>query len=307
MGLLGWVVFAALYGGFLYLMRQRAVPVLVMRIWFTLHLVLCVIVSWFTAMVLMVLEKKLKWITKSTSQSLERCVCATTMGLWLRLNSPHIHVHWMPGSLPWSTITQQHDLCLCHTSFYDTILYLWYVPYKYIYNAKTFAKASLRSMPLFGSVIVGCGHFPVYFNSEEATSFSVDKEKQAAVAAEVETWLGQGGSLSFFPEGALNRSPEVLNDFRLGSFNTILSHKLAVYYCVTYGNHEVWNASLKGVPGYPADVFMFLGKYEYDPNTVDARALATGLREEMQRHLDDMLALRKRNGYKPWWKPHKTA
>jgi 1-acyl-sn-glycerol-3-phosphate acyltransferase len=302
MSLLCWVIFAVVYGGFLYLLRQRAAPVIVMRVWYTIHLVLCVIMSWFAAVVLTFAHKKLHLVSKSTAQSLERCVCATTFGCWLRFNSPHIHVHWMQGSLPWSSITKQHDLCLCHTSFFDTMLYLWYVPYRYIYSAKTFAKASLRKLPLFGSVIVGCGHFLVYFNSEEANTFSVDKAKQAAVAADVEAWLQQGGSLSFFPEGALNRTPEILKDFRLGSFNTIVRHKLALYYCVTYGNHEVWNASLKGVPGYPADVYMYIGKYEYDPEKEDAKSLSTGLRQEMQKHLDDILALRERRGYKPWWK-----
>ncbi|KPA80631.1 putative mitochondrial acyltransferase [Leptomonas pyrrhocoris] len=306
MGLLCLAAVVAVYNGFLYLMRLRVLPVIVMRAWYTLHLVLCVIMSWFAGTVLMFAEKKLHLLSKSTSQSLERCVCAATFGSWLRYNSPHIHVRWMPGSLPWSSITKQHDLCLCHTSFFDTMLYLWYVPYSYIYRAKTFAKASLRKLPLFGTVMVGCGHFPVYFNSEEANAFSVDKAKQAAVAAEVEEWLGEGGSLSFFPEGALNRTPEVLKDFRLGSFNSIMSHKLPVYYCVTYGNHEVWNASLQGIPGYPADVYVYMGKYEYDPAKEDAVSLATGLRQEMQKHLNDMLALRERNGYKPWWKAGKA-
>ncbi|KAK7200259.1 Acyltransferase [Novymonas esmeraldas] len=302
MGLLVWGVLAAVYGGFLCLLRARRVPVVVMRAWYTLHLVLCVIMSWFCAVVLNVLEKKAKLISSATAQSLERCVCATTFGYWLRYNSPHIRVEHLPGSLPFASITEPHDLCLCHTSFFDTMLYLWYVPYRYIYTAKTFAKASLRKLPLFGTVLVTCGHFPVYFSSEESNSFSVNKDRQAAVAAEVEVFLNNGGSLSFFPEGALNRTPEVLKDFRLGSFNTILQHKLALYYCVSYGNHEVWSPTLAGMPGYPADVYVYMGKYEYDANAVDAPALAKGLREEMQRHLDTMLAMREKRGYKPWWK-----
>lgn len=305
MSLIGWVTFAAAYGGFLVLLRHRALPVVVMRVWYTVHLVLCVIVCWLAGNLLMLAEE-LHLIGKLTSQSLERCVCATTLGGWLRFNSPHIHVKWMPGSLPWSSITEQHDLCLCHTSFFDTMLYLWYVPYRYIYTAKTFVKASLRNLPLFGQVIVRCGQFPVYFNSERADAFSVDKAKQALVAADVEDWLNHGGSLSFFPEGTLNRSPEVLKDFRLGSFHTILSHKLPLYYCVTYGNHEVWSPSLKGAPGYPADVYMYIGRYEYDPAKEDAVSLAAGLRKEMQKHLDDMLEVRERIGYKPWWKARKA-
>ncbi|KAG5474173.1 hypothetical protein CUR178_04286 [Leishmania enriettii] len=306
MTFLSWAAFAALYGCFLCLLRERKVPLMAMRLWYTLHMVLCVVISWFCCVVLILLARA-HLLGTATSQSLARCVCATTFGYWLRFNSPHIRVEHLPGSMSFSSMTEQHDLCVCHTSFFDTMLYLWYVPYSYIYKAKTFAKASLRKMPLFGTVMVACGHFLVYFSSEDVNSFSVEKDKQAAVAANVEEFLSKGGSLSFFPEGVLNRTPEVLRDFRLGSFNTILQHKLALYYCVTYGNHEVWPPALKGPPGYPADVYVYMGKYEYDAEKVDAPMLARGLREEMQKHIDKMLSLRKKRGYKPWWKTSAAA
>ncbi|KAG5473880.1 hypothetical protein LSCM1_04515 [Leishmania martiniquensis] len=301
MRLLWWAIFAALYGSFLHLLRARRIPLLAMRVWYTSHMVLCVIISWFSCVILIWL-KRAHLLDAATSQSLARCVCATTFGYWLRFNSPHIRVEYLPGSISFSSITEQHDLCVCHTSFFDTMLYLWYVPYRYIYKAKTFAKASLRRMPLFGTVMVACGHFLVHFSSEDVNTFSVNKDKQAAVAVEVEEFLSKGGSLSFFPEGVMNRTPEVLRDFRLGSFKTILQHKLALYYCVTYGNHEVWSPFLKGLPGYPADVYVYMGKYEYDPDKLDALALARGLREEMQKRINEMLALRRERGYQPWWK-----
>ncbi|EPY21027.1 acyltransferase [Strigomonas culicis] len=294
------VLLGVAYAIFWYLMKARMLPVIVMRFWFTLNLVIVVILSWLFCKILGLLYSQ-KIIQKETYHSLSRCVCATFFGIPLRLNSPHIQVKFMEGSLPWSEINVQHDLCLCHTSFFDTLLYLWFVPYRYVYTAKTFAKASLRNLPLFGHVIRACGQFPVYFSSEESDSFSVEKEKQMKVAEEVEEFLSHGGSLSFFPEGALNRTPEVLKDFRLGSFNTILKHKLRLFYTVTYGNHEVWNSKLKGIPGYPADIYMFIGEYKYDPATVDARSLATGLREAMQKQLDQMLELRKTNGYVPYF------
>ncbi|KAG5490326.1 hypothetical protein JKF63_00446 [Porcisia hertigi] len=304
--LLSWVVFAVAYGGFLHLLRRRRVALAVMRVWFTFHMLLSLIITCLFAVLLSLLTKA-RLLDTATSQSLERCVCATTFGYWLRFNSPHIHVEHLPGSLPFSSITKQHDLCLCHTSFFDTILFLWFTPYRYIYKAKTFAKAGLVKLPLLGTMITACGHFLVYFNSTESTCFSVNKDKQAAVAADVEDFLNKGGFLSFFPEGALNHTPEVLKDFRLGSFYTILNRKLELYYCVTYGNHEVWSPSLKGMPGYPADVYVYVGKYEYDADKVDAPALAKGLREEMQKHVDKMLALRAKRGYKPWWKAPATA
>ncbi|CBZ23800.1 conserved hypothetical protein [Leishmania mexicana MHOM/GT/2001/U1103] len=300
MRLLSWFIFAALYGGFLYLLRERKVPLIVMRVWYTLHLVLCVIVSWLCGVVLSLLTK-VHLLDTATSQSLVRCVCVTTFGCWLRFNSLHICVEYLPGSLSFSSITEQHNMCLCHSSFFDTIHFLWCVPHRYIYKVKTFSKASLRKLPLFGTVIAMCGHFPVYFSSPEADSFSVYKDKQAAVAVNVEDFLSKGGSLSFFPEGMLNRTPEVLKDFRLGSFKTILAHKIPLYYCVTYGNHEVWPPSLKTLPGFPADVYTYVGKYDYNPDEENAHSLSTGLREEMQKHLDKMVALREKRGPKTWW------
>ncbi|CAJ1031085.1 putative Acyltransferase [Leishmania shawi] len=299
MHVLSWLIFVAVYGVFLRLLRERKVPLIVMRVWHTFHLVLCVIMSWIGAMVLHLLEKA-HLLDIATMQSLTRCVCVITFGYWLRFNSPHIRVEHLPGSLLFSSITVQHDLCLCHTSFFDTILFLWCAPFRYIYKVKSFAKASLLKLPLFGTVIAMCGHFLVHFVSTEATSFSVNREKQMAVAADVEDFLSKGGSLCLFPEGVLNRTPEVLKDFRLGSFNTILKHKLPLYYCVTYGNHEVWSPSLKGVPGYPADIYVYIGKYEYDADKVDAQSLASGLREEMQKHISKMMLLREKRGYKPW-------
>ncbi|KAG5497419.1 hypothetical protein JIQ42_03905 [Leishmania sp. Namibia] len=293
MTFLSWAVFAALYGCFLCLLRERKVPLMAMRVWYTLHMMLCVMISWFCCVVLILLGRA-HLLGTATSQSLARCLCATTFGYWLRFNSPHIRVEHLPGSMSFSSMTEQHDLCVCHTSFFDTMLYLWYVPYSYIYKAKTFAKASLRKMPLFGTVMVACGHFLVYFSSEDVNSFSVDKDKQAAVAADVEDWVKEGKSLCFYPEGALNRTPEVLRDFRLGSFNTILKHKMPLHYLVVYGNHEVWPPSFKGLPGFPADIYTYVGKYDYNPDEEDALSLSTGLRKEIQRHLDDMVAKKKR-------------
>lgn len=293
------LLFIAAYAGVLYALHQRLLPVVVMRAWFTAFLLAAVVASWAGGSVLLLLSRKLKVMSRATAESLSRCVCVLAFGYILRLNSPHIRVEAMEGSLPWAAITTQHDLCLCHTSFFDTILYLWLAPFRYVYTAKTFAKAQLRSLPLFGTVVRACGQFPVYFTSDKSESFTVDKEKQAAVAAQVEAFLTAGGSLSFFPEGALNRQPEVLKDFRLGSFNTILQHRLPVYYCVTYGNHEVWHPDLKGIPGYPADVYVYIGKFEYDAGATDAKTLAKDLREEMQRHLTKMIELRNARGYKP--------
>lgn len=299
--MLGWILVGA-YAAIVYGCRKRALPVTVMRAWFTFHLALSVLVSAVLCGVVFTLAyKKLGLISKSKAENLSRALTAFAFGYVFPLSCQHVQVKQLEGSLPWSSITEQHDFCLCHTSFFDTVVYLWLVPYRYIYSAKTFVKASLRKLPVFGSVVVACGQFPVYFVSEESSSFSVNKDKQAQVAAEVEEFLKVGGSLSFFPEGALNRSPEVLTDFRLGSFHQILAHKLPVYYCISFGNHEVWNADLKGMPGYPADIYFYIGKCEYDASTTDAKQLATQVRETMQKKIDEVLEIRKRTGYQPWY------
>lgn len=307
--MLGWIIFAGIYAGFVYLCRQRSLPIAVMRAWFTFHMALSVLCSAFLCGIVYTLAyKKLGLVSRSTAENLSRAVTAFSFAYLFRFSCQHVQVKMIEGSIPWSSITEQHDFCLCHTSFFDTLAYLWVVPYRYIYGAKTFIKSSLRKLPVFGSVVVACGHFPVYFVSEEASSFSVNKDKQAEVATQVDKYLDMGGSLSFFPEGALNRSPEVLKDFRLGSFYPIVARKLPVYYCISFGCHEVWGPDLKGMPGFPADIYFFIGKHEYDADKVDAKQLATDVRVTMQKKIDEVLELRNKAGYKVWYvaEPKKT-
>lgn len=298
------IIFLTLYGIGFVLCRKRMLPVMALRLYFTVHLLLSLLMAWAVCRVVVFITKN-KYMDKTLSEQWALRVCSFFFG-GLVTASPHIHVEYMPGSLSFKDLKGQHNLCLCHTSFFDTLLFLKLVPYDYVVRIRSFLKSTLQDMPLFGFVARTCGHFPVYFTSTEASSFAVDKAKQAAVATQVEAYLQAGGSLSFFPEGVLNRTPEVLKEFRLGGFTTILQHKLPVYYCVTYGNHEVWNSSLRGIPGFPADVFVYVGKFEYDADKVDARSLSTAVRLEMQKHLDDMITLRKKRNCKPPYvtKPH---
>ncbi|CCW59720.1 unnamed protein product [Phytomonas sp. EM1] len=295
-----WSSLFVLYGIFIQLLHYRKLPVGVMRLWFSLNIVLQVILSWVACHIITFLSKTLNLYGLSTSESLSRSACSIIFKYVMPFYNSHIHVEYMSGSLHWGDIRNQHCMCLTHASFFDAVLFLLSAPTNYISHSKTFNKATLWSLPLFGYVIKACGHFPVYFVDESNSSFKVDKQKQVEVGARVEKFLGEGGYLVFFPEGALNRTPEVLKELRLGSFNTIITHKLPLYYAVSYGNHEVWPANLKGAPGYPADIYVYLGKFEYNVNAVDARSLSTALQEEMQKHLNNMLALRKKRGYKPW-------
>ncbi|KAG5490327.1 hypothetical protein JKF63_00447 [Porcisia hertigi] len=282
------------------LLHRRMMPVGLMRAWFTLHLLITVIGTHVGCRVISFFAYTLHVIPAPTAQALSRLWKHVAFKVWFATNVPHLHLVQMPGSLPYSVL-QQGAICSCHCSFLDSLLFLFIAPYSLLWNSRTFLKSSLRNLPLFGYALRCAGYFPVYFSDERSASFSVNKERQMMVSADVDEWVRKGKSLCFFPEGMMNRTPEVLKDFRLGSFNTILKHRMPLYYLVVHGNHEVWSPSLKGLPGFPADIYTYVGKYDYDPEE-DANSLAAGLRREMQKHMDDMLA-RKKLDYKPWYAP----
>lgn len=299
--MLGYVaVIAALYGAAYWLIRERKAPVLAMRVWFTLHLAISLLLLNAGCRIISLFTYTLHFIPVRTAQAMSRVLKQIVFKYGFAPTIPHVRTVMMPGSLPFSTLNSG-AVCACHCSFYDSLLFLMIAPLHFLWRGSTFLKSSLLNLPLFGYVLQCTGYFPVYFANENSPSFHVNKEKQAAVAADVETWLSKGNYMCFFPEGVMNRNPETLTDFRLGSFNNIIKHKMPLHYFVYYGDHEVWSPSWKGLPGFPADIYIYVGRYEYDPAKVDAMSLSTGLREEMQRHLDDMLARRKEVGYEPWY------
>jgi 1-acyl-sn-glycerol-3-phosphate acyltransferase len=225
----------------------------------------------------------IKLMPRGFSENLSRCVTSFVLkvGSWF---SPHVHVVEVKGSLPWKSIPSQSALALNHTSFMDTILYLWRVPYPFIWGSKTLYKYTLEKLWFFGQIIRSCGQFPVFFkNSEE---FTVEKDRQAAVAEKLNLFLTGGGGLSFFPEGAVNKTPEKLADFRHGSFTTIIQHRLPVYYIVTWGCQDVWPPS--GAGGNAATILLKAGQLSVDfsDSTLTAKDLATRLHEKMQEELD---------------------
>jgi 1-acyl-sn-glycerol-3-phosphate acyltransferase len=179
-----------------------------------------------------------------------------------------------------------------HTSFMDTLTFMAHVPPTVMLNTNTFAKASLARLPILGTLVCDQGLFPVHFSSERENDFKVDREAQDSVQKESDAFLRRGGNLALFPEGAVNRNPRVLKEFRLGSFKKIMENKMNVYYLVTVGNNEVWPPNTAG--GLPRDVWMFLGKMNVDysdPHLTPER-LAQRLRAEMQQKLDDIFRMR---------------
>ncbi|EPY38589.1 acyltransferase [Angomonas deanei] len=296
------ILFAILYAVWLYLLHKRIPGVMMMRVWFTLVLLISVSLCNIACRVIVLLSRQFKLFDRDTSESYCRVFKSLVFRYFFRVNIPHIHTIMMEGSLDFDCLTPGTAVCMCHTSFFDSLVFLCFCPTNFLRNGKTFLKSSLQKLPIFGHVVKCCGHFPVYFADEKSDSFSVQKDKQAKVAEEVDQFLAKGGNLCFFPEGALNKTPEVLNDFRLGSFNTIVKHNFPLRYIVIYGNAEVWHPKLAGVPGYPADLYVFVGEFKYDANT-DARTLATNFRAEMQKKMDAILERRKKDGYKPWYQP----
>lgn len=280
---------------FMLLLYKRWCPVIIMRIWFTICMMTLLLVSLVFAMPLH-LAVKCNLLSKGCAESWSCCLVAFFVGKLLLLFSPHIRVRCADNSLDWHNLDRRGAFCMCHTSFFDTNFFLYLVPFYFVSNAKALAKRSLWNIPLLGMVIRACGHFPVYFNSEDSLSFSVDKEKQMAVTAQTEKFLANGGILCFFPEGALNRTPETLKDFRYGTFNLIVKQQLPIQYMVCLGCNEVWDPVMKGIPGFPADLLFFLGKYEYDKNA-EPMVVAKGLREVMQKQLDAMIYARKSEHY----------
>ncbi|RNF26535.1 acyltransferase [Trypanosoma conorhini] len=289
------VFFLLLFAIFMWLLYTRRCPVIVARAWFSLCLVLLVVMTFALCAPLRLAADK-KIIKARSCEKLSCIFSGIFLGKALWWLSPHIHVRFLEGSLDWRAIESKGAVGACHTSFFDTLLFLWLCPLSFLANCKAFAKKALWKMPLMGGVIRACGHFPVHFNSQDENSFAVDREKQALVMAEVETFLDQGGVICFFPEGVLNRTPETLKDFRIGTFSMLTKRHMPIHYMVYSGSQEVWDPTMKGLPGFPADVHFFIGKYEYDRDASGAE-VAKGLREAMQKQLDRMLVKRKNEKY----------
>lgn len=106
-----------------------------------------------------------------------------------------------------------------HTSQLDPLLFNAMCPLQYASKIRVLAKAELFQLPVLGTLLTNCGHFPVHFLRSEVGHFSVDKQKQAKVIEDIKQHISTGGHLAFFPEGQINRSnPLILQSFRHGLF-----------------------------------------------------------------------------------------
>ena len=260
----------------------RVLPRPMMKIWFGMILILNMLLT--GVFTLLADRLRLVGVKRTTTQVLCTYICCVTFHQVVFWN-PQIQITLEASDLRWSDIPMPSAVVLNHSSLFDAFLFVAVAPLTYIWNVKTLMKDSLREIPIFGGVFDRIGHFPVYFNSDKDGDFSVNKEKQAAVAQRVDEHIQRKGRLALFPEGVVNKNPVTLSMFRLGTFSTIITHKLPLYYILTVGNHETWpRGSTMG--GLPANIHLFVKKFEVDFLKDDAKAIADRLQAEMQVELD---------------------
>nr|CAJ2466790.1 unnamed protein product [Leishmania braziliensis] len=178
---------------------------------------------------------------------------------------------------------------LNHTSFWDPFQMIGITPTAHLMQTRTLMKSSLRKIPIFGGIFDRVGHFPVHFKSDSACSFEVDKERQAQVQQAIDAHLRLGGSLAMFPEGAINKHPQVLLTFRYGTFATIIKHRMEVYYMVSVGSEKTWPLGML-YGGLPADIYIRIGAYPIDYDRDSSKSLAVGLQKRMQEVRDEIAA-----------------
>lgn len=144
-----------------------------------------------------------------------------------------------------------------HQSFLDTILTVAIMPSNVTWRCRTYLSSHLYKMPILSTILTAVGHFPVYFSKNSGyNKFSVDREKMDQVQKKVDKHLSNGGVLAFFPEGQMNKMPDVLCDFRYGGFKKALEYDARIWAMVAYGNQQSWPIKCQ-LGGYPVN-----GKYD---------------------------------------------
>ncbi|KAG5486637.1 hypothetical protein CUR178_08004 [Leishmania enriettii] len=286
----GAMLAVALGAGYM-LLRQRLLPKWIVRQWFLLSATALIIPS----SVLVYLFDTLRYlgVPRSWVQRIGVFVlsCAFKAVWWV---NPQIRMHvrfdanedGKPAC--WDDIPRTNiAFTLNHTSFWDPFELIGITPMSHLMQMRTLMKSSLRKIPIFGGIFDRVGHFPVYFTSDEDGNFHVDKERQAVVSQHVNAHLRGGGSLVFFPEGTVNKTPGTLQPFRFGTFTTIMEHRLPVYYMVAVGGEKTWAPQMP-YGGLPADVHIRIGAYPIDFDKMSGKSVAVGLQQRMQQVRDEI-------------------
>jgi|Transcript_35311 1-acyl-sn-glycerol-3-phosphate acyltransferase len=162
-----------------------------------------------------------------------------------------------------------------HTSFFDTVLAASVFSPSVLWRCRTYMDQALFKLPILSTVCLSIGHFPVYFKGSAEGSFSTDKDKTKEVDLRVDEHLSGGGWLCFFPEGQINKNPDVIQVFRYGGMKKAIEKDARLLFFTAVGNTSVWprKAQVGGLPGKVA-----YGVKAWAPR--GAKALVAELREK---------------------------
>lgn len=138
-----------------------------------------------------------------------------------------------------------------HTSFLDVPLCVTNLPTFFFYRCRTYMADHLYNLPVLGYICKAVGHFPVHFTSDEEGVFKADQEKQKHVEAKVDAFMSNGGFMSIYPEGQVNKNPDTILTFRYGGMKRMLERDARICILVYHGNPKVWpkKALISGKPG----------------------------------------------------------
>jgi len=162
-----------------------------------------------------------------------------------------------------------------HTSFFDTVLAATCFSPRVLWRCRTYMDNKLFKLPILSTVCLSIGHFPVHFAKTAEGSFAVDTEKMAEVDQRVDAHLKEGGWLCFFPEGQVNKNPDVIQPFRYGGMKKALAWDARLVFFTSAGNTTVWPTKQQ-VGGFP-------GRVAYGAKALaprGAKALVAEIREK---------------------------
>jgi len=217
-----------------------------------------------------------------------------SLQIFLALN-PYIKVQTVDGKpLPWDKcVPKSMDdrapfLLMNHTSFLDFFIFTASCPSAILsrLNMRTMIKAKLFDLPLYGAAVGDrCGSFAVHFKRDDAGSFQVDAEKQAAVMERVTKHVEASGTIAVCPEGQIAKDPPAMQPFRRGSFAIPIQFEMPIWGMVMHGCYDGWPKN-ESIGGFPATITVSL-EYLMTPKAGDDKAtVAQQCQDKMQAMMD---------------------
>jgi 1-acyl-sn-glycerol-3-phosphate acyltransferase len=270
----------------------RKVAYAVARVWFTLTFIVSVLLT----VVACRFAHLLVFLSKRRREKLSAQIAGLGFRAIFAFN-PQISIEHVGEEEPaWEEMFSSKEgsspiVLINHTSQLDSLFYSACIPIMKIQGFKTLAKSTLFNLPVFGHILRACGHFPVYFAKETMGDFSVDRDAQERVQKLVEDHVEEGGGLSLFPEGQINRAnSRYLQNFRRGSLQLARKKNMQIWGFLHSGVDKIWPAS-EAIGGVPGTIRFKLFKIPTNPNTVDIAEYVTHIEKAMQLELDLMHAL----------------